>query len=47
MLLFIDYNKKTVFIMSPKCGTTTIATYLNKSVDSDDDYYHQTTHTIT
>ena len=39
MLLFIDYNKKTVFIMAPKCGTTTIARCLNKSLDSDDDYY--------
>lgn len=44
MLLFIDYSKKTVFIMAPKCGTTTIATCLNKSVDSDDDYYQ--IHTI-
>jgi hypothetical protein len=39
MLLFIDYNKKNAFIMAPKCGTTTIATYLNKYIDSNDDYY--------
>lgn len=32
MKLFIDYNNNDVFIMAPKCGTTTIANYLNISM---------------
>lgn len=29
MLYFIDINNKQCFIMAPKCGTTTVADYLN------------------
>ena len=29
MILFIDYNNKTVFVCPPKCGNTSIASYLN------------------
>jgi len=32
MIYYIDYIKKIIYIMAPKCGTTTISTYLKKSL---------------
>ena len=33
MILYIDYNKKNVYIMAPKCGSTSVAHYLNIDVN--------------
>lgn len=33
MLIFIDNSNKIIYIMAPKCGTTTIANMLNVSVN--------------
>ncbi len=32
MLYFIDINTKTIYIMAPKCGTTSIANMLNTNI---------------
>ena len=37
MILFIDYNNKIVYIMSCKCGTTTIANMLNIDINTEYD----------
>lgn len=29
MILYIDYTKKNVYVMAPKCGSTSVAHYLN------------------
>lgn len=37
MLYFVDYIHKYVFIMAPKCGTTTIANYLGVKLNQQND----------
>ena len=38
MLYFVDKLKKIVYIMAPKCGTQTIAKYLDVSIHQDEEY---------